>query len=55
MTNEQRSIPTVLLQATINYLATRPYAEVYQMLPALQALPKIEAPAEEPTKVAEAA
>lgn len=42
-----------LLMATIQYLAARPYAEVYQLIPALQGTP--EAPKEEAEEAAEAA
>lgn len=35
-----------LLQSILNYLASKPYAEVYQLVPAIQKLDKIEEPAE---------
>jgi hypothetical protein len=36
-----------LVQGLLNYLATRPYAEVYQAVQALQSLEKIEEVKEE--------
>lgn len=49
MSDQAISVPVPLAQALLDYLATRPYGEVYQLIAALQSLQP--APAEPADKV----
>ena len=42
-----------LLKALVNYLSVKPYGEVYQVLPMLTALEKLETVSETENKVSE--
>lgn len=48
MPPETLSIPKDLAQAVVNYLATRPYQEVHQFMPALLSLQPIPQPEPKP-------
>lgn len=48
MSDQAISVPVPLAQAILDYLATRPYGEVYRLISAMQSL---EPPADSDSKV----